>query len=135
VTTDSGAAKPANGAAAITDSSLPASNCQAAGSDLPRPHRSPTASACEACREAIKVGLAQGRNAMVIWQGLVSNYGFARSYANVKRFTGKLCGVHSRQHSRHGTGRSVDDSVAARAPKRHGAESISISSSQLLHTQ
>ena len=95
VTTDSAAARPANGAAVTTDSALPASTGQAAASGLPRPNRSPTASACEAYREAIELGLGQGRNAMAIWQDLVSDYGFASSYQSVKRFVGKLRGVQS----------------------------------------
>jgi transposase len=95
VTTDSGAAKPANGAAVTTDSALPASITQAAEPGLPRPKRTPSASACEAYREAIEIGLGRGRNAMAIWQDLVSDCGFARSYESVKRFVGKLRGSQS----------------------------------------
>jgi transposase len=95
VTTDSGAAKPANGAAVITDSALPASSDQAAEPGMSRPKRSPSASACEAYREVIEIGLGRGRNAMAIWQDLVSDYGFARSYESVKRFVGKLRGSQS----------------------------------------
>jgi hypothetical protein len=36
-------------------------------------------SACEPYREAIDLGLNRGRNAMAIWQDLVSEYGFASS--------------------------------------------------------
>ena len=39
------------------------------------PQRSPSASACTAYREAIESGLSRGRNAMAIWQNLVSEYG------------------------------------------------------------
>ena len=46
----------------------------------------PSASACEPYREAIELGLSRGRNAMVIWQDLVSDYGFASGYQTVKRF-------------------------------------------------
>jgi hypothetical protein len=95
VTTDSKAAKPANEAAVTTDSGLPASTDQAAEPRLPRPKRSPSASACEAYREAIELGLARGRNAMAIWQDLVSDCGFTSSYQSVKRFVGKLRGAQS----------------------------------------
>jgi len=52
----------------------------------------PSASACEAYRELIEQGLARGRNAMAIWQDLVSDHGFAGSYQTVKRFVCKLRG-------------------------------------------
>jgi transposase len=54
--------------------------------------RSPTASACEAFRDAIELGLSRGRNAMAIWQDLVAEYGFAGGYQSVKRFVRKLRG-------------------------------------------
>jgi hypothetical protein len=44
-----------------------------------RPGRSPTASACEPYRELIETGLERGRNAMAIWQDLVTDHGFAGS--------------------------------------------------------
>ena len=89
------AARPANEVAVTTDSALPALTNQAAVPGLPRPNRSPTASACEAYREAIELGVGRGRNAMAIWQDLVSDYGFASSYQSVKRFVGKLRGAPS----------------------------------------
>jgi hypothetical protein len=49
----------------------------------------PGASACEPYREAIDLGLSRGRNAMAIWQDLVSEYGFASSYQSVQRFVRK----------------------------------------------
>ena len=39
-----------------------------------------SASACEPYREAIELGLSWGRNAMAIWQDLVSQYGFSSGY-------------------------------------------------------
>jgi transposase len=48
------------------------------------------ASACEPFREAIELGLRQGRNAMAIWQDLVSENGFGGGYQTVKRFVRKL---------------------------------------------
>jgi hypothetical protein len=55
-------------------------------------HPEPSASTCEPCRERIEQGLARGRNAMAIWQDLVSDHGFAGGYQTVKRFRdrGKL---------------------------------------------
>ena len=57
------------------------------------PGRSPTASGCEAHREAIELGLARGRNAMAIYQDLVDGCGFAGSYQSVKRFVRTLRGT------------------------------------------
>jgi transposase len=59
------------------------------------PGRSPTASACEPCREIIQSALAHGCNAMAIWQDLVDTSGFAAGYSSVKRFVVKLRGPAS----------------------------------------
>jgi transposase len=59
----------------------------------PRPGRSPSASACEAYREVIELGLSRGRNAMAIWQDLVDGHGFTAGYQSVKRFLQKLRGT------------------------------------------
>jgi len=48
-------------------------------------HRSPSVSACEPFQEAIDLGLSRGRNAMAIWQGLVSDYGFTSSRVQADR--------------------------------------------------
>jgi transposase len=80
---DSAAAKPAN--EAITDPVVKTAPVRAVA-----PTRSPTASACEPYRELIELGLARGRNAMAIWQDLVSETGFASGYQSVRRFVGKL---------------------------------------------
>src|SRR3954447_13326667 len=58
-----------------------------------RPGRSPTASACEPYRELIETGLERGRNAMAIWQDLVTDHGFAATYASVMRYVVKLRGA------------------------------------------
>jgi transposase len=50
------------------------------------------ASICEPFRESIEAGLGKGRNAMAIWQDLVTDYGFSGAYNTVKRFVGKLRG-------------------------------------------
>jgi transposase len=52
-------------------------------------------SACEPYREAIDLGLNRGRNAMAIWQDLVSEYGFASSYQSVQRFVRKRRGTQT----------------------------------------
>jgi transposase len=70
--------KPANENEVITDSAV-----------VPSP------SACEPYREAIDLGLSRGRNAMAIWQDLVSEYGFASSYQSVQRFVRKRRGVQT----------------------------------------
>jgi hypothetical protein len=52
----------------------------------------PSTSFCEPFREAIELGLRQGRNAMGIWQDLVSQAGFRGGYQTVKRFVRKFRG-------------------------------------------
>lgn len=59
----------------------------------PLPRRSPAASACEPYRELIELGLARGRNAVAIWQDLVSQSGFTSGYQSVGRFVRKLRGA------------------------------------------
>jgi transposase len=59
----------------------------------PRPGRAPSASACEPYRELIADALRVGRNAMAIWQDLVTDHGFAARYASVRRFVLKLRGT------------------------------------------
>ena len=67
VDADPDAAKPASQTAeVITDSPTPAAGVGAAS--VPEPSRSPSASSCEAYRDAIELGLSQGRNAKAIWQ-------------------------------------------------------------------
>src|SRR5271165_5323262 len=98
VITDSGAAKPAN--EVITDSEViadlnPSQRDEVGARSGPKAGRglrehsagadhSPSASACEAYREAIELGLSRGRNARAIYQDLVSEYGFAGSYQSVQ---------------------------------------------------
>jgi transposase len=54
------------------------------------PSKARTLSHCEPYRELIEAAVQRGRNAMAIWQDLVSEYGFAHSYQSVKRFVNKL---------------------------------------------
>ncbi len=78
--------KPANGV--TTDSgSLDLSKL-----DLPATPEPPSASACAPYREIIERSLSRGRNAMSIWQDLVSDHGFSGSYQSMKRFVRKLRG-------------------------------------------
>lgn len=64
----------------------------ATDSGPPKTAIGPSASICEPFREAIELGLRQGRNAMGIWQDLVSQSGFSGRYGTVKRFVRKLRG-------------------------------------------
>ena len=83
---DSDISKPAN--EVTTDSE--AENPVPAESSSP-----PSSSSCEPYRETIEQALERGRNAMAIWQDLVTDHGFANSYEAVKRFVRKLRGVRS----------------------------------------
>ena len=91
VTTDSEAAKPAI-SEVTTDSGAapPVPLAPVAGGN-----RSPSASTCKPFREAIELGLSQGRNAMAIWQDLISQTGFSGGYQTVKRFVRKLRGAQT----------------------------------------
>src|SRR5262252_9248842 len=51
-----------------------------------KPPSPPSESVCEAYRQLIEKGLAQGRNGKAIWQDLVSDHGFTGGYQAVKRF-------------------------------------------------
>ncbi len=87
VTTDLSAAKPAIGV--TTDFGQPVSALTA------QPDRA--TSACEPYRALIEQGLSRGRNAMAIWQDLVSDHGFPHGYQTVKRFVRKVRGAESPQ--------------------------------------
>jgi transposase len=54
------------------------------------PRKARTLSSSEPYRDLIELGLQRGRNAMAIWQDLVTEHGFAHSYQSVKRFVNKL---------------------------------------------
>ncbi len=81
------AAKPANENAVTTGFGVELSD-----SERNRPLPVPSTSLCEPFREAIELGLSQGRNAMAIWQDMVSESGFRGGYQTVKRFVRKLRG-------------------------------------------
>ena len=59
----------------ITDS-----DTKLAAAEVLRPGRSPSSSACVSYREAIEIGLSQGRNAVAIWQNLVDPSGFTAAF-------------------------------------------------------
>jgi transposase len=96
VTTDPCEAKPAIGVTTDTDLSKPANEVT---TDSGRPISPPTgnqdrvSSACEPYRELVEQGLGRGRNAMAIWQDLVSDHSFPHGYQTVKRFVRKLRGA------------------------------------------
>ena len=114
VTTGSDVAKPANAASLNPEAS---SNKEQAKAEISKPANGVTTgfgvdlrgpgtgnhkpvvctSACEPFREAIELGLRQGRNAMGIWQDLVSESGFVGGYQTVKRFVRKLRGNQEAQ--------------------------------------
>src|SRR5262245_8467502 len=83
------AAKPANEGEVITDFIRPFSEKQ----PFSLPPSNPSASACEPYRETIELGLNRGRNAMAIWQELVTAHGFNGGYQTVQRFVRKLHGA------------------------------------------
>jgi transposase len=56
------------------------------------PKHALSASFCEPFRDAIELSLSRDRNAMAIWQDLVSESGFRGGYQTVKRFVRKLRG-------------------------------------------
>src|SRR6266487_30894 len=77
-------AKPANGVTTDPVTSKPANEVT---TDFSPPISPPTnnqdrvSSACEPFRELIEQGLGRGRNAMAIWQDLVSDHGFPLGYS------------------------------------------------------
>jgi len=93
VSTDSG---PVSGAKPAIEVSTDSDGTEREGSGPPpwphEPARSPQASHCEPYREIIERGIELGRNAMAIWQDLVSDHGFRAGYASVRRFVRKLAG-------------------------------------------
>ena len=59
---------------------------------IPLPASTLSESVCEPFRETIEEALIRGRNAMSIWQDLVSDHGFDGAYNAVKRFVGRIRG-------------------------------------------
>jgi transposase len=100
VTTDPSEAKPAHEVTSGPADSKPANEVT---TDFGQPISPPmgnsrrATSACEPYRELIQQGLSRDRNAMAIWQDLVSDHGFPHGYQSVKRFIHKLRGSDSPQ--------------------------------------
>lgn len=97
VSTDPQGAKPASEGGVSTDSGgqhtrLLAAAPGSADVPAPPPGRAPSASACEPYRELIEEAVGRHRNAMAIYQDLVSLHGFTAKYASVRRFVRKLMG-------------------------------------------
>ena len=80
-------AKPANENAVTTGFGVELSDSRPKA-----PERARSTSFCEPFRDAIELSLSRDRNAMAIWQDLVSESGFRGGYQTVKRFVRKLRG-------------------------------------------
>jgi transposase len=83
-------AKPANGV--TTDSDAGSGPPLPAETPVPASPKVSAASVSEPYRQLIETGLAQGRNAMSLWQEMVDRHGFRGGYESVKRFVRKLRG-------------------------------------------
>ena len=87
------AVRDAGGRPRVWPSSNPATTKEVSTDPAGRPPSpAPSASACEPYREVIADAVRRGRNAMVIWQQLVDEHGFAARYASVRRFVATLRG-------------------------------------------
>jgi transposase len=89
------AAKPASVAGQVITDFSPGVEDTTGALPTPEPSRGPSSSACEAYRDAIELGLSQGRNAKAIWQDLVDTYHCAAGYQSVRRFIHKIRGRQS----------------------------------------
>src|SRR5256884_7508711 len=87
-TDNPGEAKPAN--EVTTDFGQPISP--------PTRNRDRATSECEPFRDLIEQGLGCGRNAMAIWQDLVTDHGFPHGYQTVKRSEEHTSELQSRLH-------------------------------------
>src|SRR6266851_1551452 len=80
-------AKPANADEVTTGFGV-----ELSASERQPPQPVPSSRLSEPFRDAIELGLSQGRNAIAIWQDMVSESGFRGGYQTVKRFVRKLRG-------------------------------------------
>src|SRR5213594_1130869 len=92
-------AKPANEVITGSEESKPANEVitdfirQIPGKQpIQLPKSSASTSECEPYRDTIELELRRGRNAMAIWQDMVTGYGFSGGYQTVQRFVRKLHG-------------------------------------------
>jgi transposase len=87
--------KPASGSHEVISDTGGEATDKTAVQPEPQPGSNPSASVCEAYRDAIELGLSRGRNAKAIWQDLVDACGFSGGYQSVKRFVRKFRGKQS----------------------------------------
>ena len=95
IATDSDPAKPASADGQVSPDSAENTAERTTTKPDSQPGRSPSASACEAYRDKIELGISRGRNAKAIWQDLVDAYHFAAGYQSVKRFVHNIRGKPS----------------------------------------
>jgi transposase len=95
-------AKPANEVTTDSSESKPANEVTTDPGRKPSEKltlQTATSSLCEPYREVIELGVSRGRNAVAIWQDMVSQYGFSGGYQTVKRFVRQLRGCQGPQAS------------------------------------
>lgn len=102
VTTDPAGSKPASGPEVTTDSGaartlFPTVVPGSGDEPVSPPGRAPSTSACEPYREVIEEALRRRRNAMAIYQDLVTDHGFTGRYPSVRRFVRRLRGAATRE--------------------------------------
>jgi hypothetical protein len=96
----------------------------AAFSQNSEPPKSPKSSpsTCEPYREQVELGLRLGRNAMAIWQDLVSDHGFAGGYETVKvlyaSFAARESGKQRAFHASSAQVRTLDRQMSKRTHLR-----------------
>jgi transposase len=90
VITDSTSVKRDNSVPETAKPAIQVTTDSSAANESTNPAKAHTVSHCEPYRDLIELGVQRGRNAMAIWQDLVSEQGFAHSYHSVRRFVNKL---------------------------------------------
>ena len=90
VITDSTPAKQDNSAPETAKPAIEVTTDSGPVKESANPAKARTLSHCEPYRDLIELGVQRGRNAMAIWQDLVSEQGFAHGYHSVRRFVNKL---------------------------------------------
>ena len=90
VITDSAPAKQDNSAPETAKPAIEVTTDSGPAKESANPAKAHTLSHCEPYRDLIELGVQRGRNAMAIWQDLVSEQGFAHGYHSVRRFVNKL---------------------------------------------
>lgn len=90
VITDSTPAKQDNSTPETAKPAIEVTTDSGAANESANRAKARTLSHCEPYRDLIELGVQRGRNAMAIWQDLVSEQGFAHGYHSVRRFVNKL---------------------------------------------